>query len=103
MPICRICSGDGYQTAIILRQPVIGFRYRMPVVLSRQNFAINWLKIRDFGRRKPVFASVVLKIGLRRVIRIYNVVIRTGAGLLVVCGKHIDGWGMGSEDGFSDI
>ena len=35
-----------------------------------------------------------LKIGLRWVIRIDNVVIRTGPGLLVICGKNIDGWGI---------
>ena len=67
-----ICSGDGYQTAIMLRQPLIVIRYWIPVVLSRRNFAINWLTIRDFRRRKPVFPSVILKIGLRRIIRIYN-------------------------------
>ena len=34
-----------------------------------------------------------LKIGLYRVIRIPDVIIRAGTRLLVVCGKHIDGRG----------
>ena len=36
-----------------------------------------------------------LKIGLCRVIRIPDIIIHTGTRLLVVCGKHIDGWGVG--------
>jgi hypothetical protein len=36
-----------------------------------------------------------LKIGLCRVIRIPDGVIRAGTRLLVVCGKHINGWGVG--------
>jgi hypothetical protein len=36
-----------------------------------------------------------LKIGLCRVIRIPDVIIRAGTRLLVVCGKHIDGRGVG--------
>jgi len=38
-----ICSRDGYQTAIMLRQPRIGVGYRIRVVLSRRHFSVNRL------------------------------------------------------------
>jgi hypothetical protein len=40
---------------------------------------------------------------LERVIRIYNVVIRTGAVLFVTCRKNINGWGMGHRMWLLDI
>jgi len=40
--------------SVVKQQPYLGyrplgFRYRIPAVLSRPKFAINWLKNRDFG------------------------------------------------------
>lgn len=46
---------------------------------------------------KFIIESVVLKIGLYWVFRVTEIVIRTGAGLLVVLGKNIDGWVMGNR------
>ena len=84
------CSGDGYQTAIILLQPMICFTYRIPVVLSRRYFAINWLKIGDFGLRS-LLLECGFKIGLCGVIRVCDIIINTWFRLVVICGKHIDG------------
>jgi len=59
----------GQQVPNGFRQPK--FKYRMKIVSSRRHFAANWLKIRDFGHRKPGLPECVfLKIGLCRVIRI---------------------------------
>jgi len=38
-----------------------------------------------------------LKIGLCRIIRIHNIIIHTGAGLLVICGENTGGRGMGNR------
>ncbi len=36
----------------------MGLRYLIAALLSRRDFTINWLKFRDVGRRKPVFAKL---------------------------------------------
>jgi len=51
----------------------------------------------DFGYKKPVFPlKIFLKVGFGRVFRVPDVIIRTGSRLLVICGKNIDGRGIGN-------
>ena len=71
------------------------FEYQMKIVLTRWHLAPNRLKCWNFGNRKPDCPSVVLRIGLCRVIRILVVIIRTGTRLLIICGENINGRGVG--------
>jgi len=87
--------------------PATGIQISDGDLIVKRYFAINWLKILNFGRRKPVFARlrpdkpvfpsvVFLKVSLCGVIRVSDVtcppknpnrrrIIGTGSRLLVTC------------------
>jgi len=49
----------------------------------------------------PAESEFCLKVSLSGIIRVDNVVISTGTRLLVICGKNIDGRGIGNGSGLS--